>query len=309
MTIEDREGIQTTEVLTADAFLDVLSPRNERWSAPDDFIYRGQANANWLLQPGANRKGREPFKDLSLIGDPWAAAPELRWPERSQLVKEVVKHFREGLNRSGLVVPVAFPVSPDEEERTHSGEYLPRKEWPVMALAQHHGLPTHFLDWSRRARVAAYFAAYDARNPETKGLDSHLAVWGAVRWKPNESLLHRADPDRVKAIIARLKVKTLFPPQFYAPPPASNPNLHAQAGLFTIYSSEEDFPLEWYYARSAEAHDGMVWMHRITLPIEEAGTLLRLLADEGVTGASLFPNADGVVRAMRERKFWDTTHL
>lgn len=41
------------------------------------------------------------------------------------------------------------------------------------------------------------------------------------------------------------------------------------------------------------------------LPHSEARQLLRLLSDEGVDGASMFPGADGVVRAMRERVLWD----
>jgi hypothetical protein len=46
-------------------------------------------------------------------------------------------------------------------------------------------------------------------------------------------------------------------------------------------------------------------LRRLTLPRTQAPTLLRLLANEGISGASMFPGADGVVRAMREESWWD----
>jgi hypothetical protein len=41
--------------------------------------------------------------------------------------------------------------------------HLPRNDWEALAIAQHHGLPTRFMDWTTNPMVALYFAARETR--------------------------------------------------------------------------------------------------------------------------------------------------
>ena len=207
------------------------------------------------------------------------------------------------LSRNGVRVPEdSYRLREELDDwkaRFHQSDprVLSDRVWPssglvsLMALAQHHGIPTRALDWTWSAQVAAYFAARPALG---RNGDDHIAVWAI------NDLIRQADQDLVYSGNRPLRVFTVSG--------AENENLRAQRGLFMLHpqclpTSPVPFLPTTYdqlLQQSLPALKYAVLFIRVMVHESEACRLLGYLARAGVTTGTLHPGLSGSAREYEE---------
>jgi hypothetical protein len=330
---------------TATELMQKLSPVAATWGdSPGDWIFRGLADTKrYQLIPSALRL---PPPILSFT-DKAPAAPATRLTlkhiDQVDLEYGLLWEFFRVADGQGLLIPEDSQIyrSPwghmdieKDLERAKQG----KGRWPfdallsLAALAQHYGVPTRLLDWSNDAFIAAYFAASEAGIRLDRWNQGQCSMCGAERSGSAQCsrcdiLLTDAHPDQLRLGVWCLNwryVLNRWPGGTEAEqievllvmaPRATNPNLHAQGGVFTVHLIKPGKPtakinretLDSVILGTAKKVKGTrrPYMRLLTLPVKEADTLLRLLAMQNIHAASIYPGFDGVVRHLNEWRLWD----
>jgi len=153
---------------------------------------------------------------------------------------------------------------------------------PLMALAQHHGIPTRLLDWSSNPYIACYHAAASAVTEVRSCLKDSDKI-----------ALFALDLTTIHAINGIRPVRV---------PGSTSVNLSSQAGLFLLVDNtgSRGEPFTPNVSLESKLPTHVKLLKKVTLPTSLAGDLLVRCDKFGVSAASVFPGYDGVAKAVLE---------
>lgn len=283
---------------TANELWELLSPTNNLFDEPCKLIYRGQSDSNWGLIPSVLRKNKN--NQLIKLFKQESTADIQIYNELCILNK-----FVEYCDNLGIKIPNDSISFRERNLNTNNiDKYLinpvlwPNEEiFELMAMAQHHSVPTRLLDWTETPYVAMYFAVSSAfyryiellEKKEIKG-DEKIAIW-----------------------VLNLEVKNLYDFKTLYVPRSSTLNISSQKGLFTVHPHNgnrgESFVVEGL--ENVFSILPNTPLLKITLPLNEVINLYNLCEKVGMTSTSLFPNTQGVEKGIKDtlNKWYLTDNL
>jgi len=250
------DGVRTYICPTFGTFLDLV---DERYMSSNGLIWRGHAETSWVLEPtiirAARRKKSAYIKPLpNSIVDPHLVS----W---------------DGARAFSSVV---------ETLQSFGAEYAILDDETAMAYAQHHGMLTKYLDWTRSPYVACFFAFADALLNPIQRPSKDIVVWGLSTNALVGNMLGIDERDR----------DPRFSYEFVDRPHFLNKRHYAQQGGMTFVWPPLDIESLVRYRRKGVS-DGLPWLRRILIPKKEMESSLIHLNRMNVNYRTLYPDTLG----------------
>jgi FRG domain len=206
-------------------------------------LYRGHQETNWELLPKIGR-------------------PEFRIPPFLEVEKEILNDFRR------MAVQ-------------HNTEIKNYTNWDLIALAQHHGLPTRLLDWTSNPLAALWFAFNIKEN-----ISGERCIWGLAVDDTFYADLENDPFTQARTVIFR-------------PNHVTN-RITAQSGWFTNHKYLQDknafIPFEKHKTYAPK-------LAKFTFANNLRIEILKTLELLGVNNYTMFPDLDGLTAYIEWRKF------
>lgn len=219
----------------------------------ENYVFRGQADARWGIESSFDRICPKSVKN------------------RDRYYRKMLAFFVYQLRQYGEDL--------DGKTRQDRG-----------AIAQHYGMPTRLIDWSRSPYVAAFMAFYAALTEDRIKLGSRVAIWAI-----DVQLLGQLCGDEDSGFEI---VKTRL---------VENDRVWRQSGLFVEATGSENRLDKWIERATGKLeNEHSASMIKYTIPGDQAAEVLNDLILMGLTPATIYPDRDGAAKYVRLRVALDS---
>jgi hypothetical protein len=163
--------------------------------------------------------------------------------------------------------------------------------WDVIAVAQHHGLPTRLLDWSQSAVAALWFVVRDGPKRDGQTNKQQCGVVWILKPEVDDFLSSKEIKEYTPFNIRR---SWIFRPRVIAD------RIHAQSGVFTVHASDHKSGPKRLIALETNSIFAEK-LYKISIPPDCFLAIREQLQVCGINEATLFPDLDGFCKHLKWR--------